>query len=482
MYALLWWARGFLVFLIGRRLAPGHDLFWYVTGALALVHSSDLATGWAGAGLSNQPGYTLWLPLSLYMLIIAFQQANRLRADIALVLAIFFEHLSLWSYESQILIILVAPILLFVLYRSPRRRPPAIAAFWYALPLIYLIATIRKYASSGGMTYQQSILRRVWSIGSILSDWLFNISASLRFWAWAGSQASKASTSQLVLPAVLAVATFLGGMILLVWFNGVQREKDSGWIPSKRTLWRVMLVGLLLLVLSFPAYLILESARSLWRTQILSGFGAALVLAAAISLCASYAPRRGIQLSAIALLSALVVGYGSFSAVKKEAFHRWVWDRQRPVMEQVLHIAPRLKPGTLVILDNVPKDNDPFLGDNEWFDMALRLAYPETPVGGVYFHQDGSPAAGGNLTISGDGEWKLRDNLVLPKGGIDAMLVLECDQHGTLSIARSLPGFLAIPENAARFYNPSARIENGNPSPRAVRRYAASGVWMPAPR
>ena len=177
-----------------------------------------------------------------------------------------------------------------------------------------------------------------------------------------------------------------------------------------------------------------------------------------------------------------MLGYGSFSAVKKAAFHRWVWDRQRPVMDQVLHIAPRLKPGTLVIMDNVPKDNDPFLGDNEWFDMALRLAYPETPVGGVYFHQDGSPAAGGNLTISGDGEWKLHDNRVLPKGGIDAMLVLECDQHGTLSIARSLPGFLVIGENAARFYNPSTRIDNGNPSPRAVRRYAASGVWIPAPR
>ena len=30
-------------------------------------------------------------------------------------------------------------------------------------------------------------------------------------------------------------------------------------------------------MLSFPAYLILESARSLWRTQILSSFGAGLL-------------------------------------------------------------------------------------------------------------------------------------------------------------------------------------------------------------
>ena len=45
-YAALWWARGFLVFLIGRRLLAAHDVFWYLAGALVLVHSSDGTTGW----------------------------------------------------------------------------------------------------------------------------------------------------------------------------------------------------------------------------------------------------------------------------------------------------------------------------------------------------------------------------------------------------------------------------------------------------
>lgn len=442
-YAVLWWARGFLVFLIGRRLAPGHDLFWYLAGALVLVHSSDSATGWAG--LLNQSGYTFWMPLAFYALVIAFQQLDRRRAHLALALAVFFEFLSLWSYESQLVLILIAPLLLLWRYRRW-----TIAAVWYAVPAVYIVATLRKYAHSSGHTYQESVLRKAWSFGPILSDWWFNIAASLKFWSWPGSESSHASASQLILPAVLAVAVFLFGIGLMVL-------SDAGWIPNRRTLGAVMLVGLLLLVLSFPAYLILESARSLWRTQILSGFGAALTLSAAVGFCASYLPRNWLRFSVVAILGALVVGYGSFSALKKAAVHQWVWERQRSAMGQVLAIAPRLKPGTLVILTNVPKDDDPFLGDDMWFDMALRLAYPGTEVAGVYFYEGGAAALGDNLKrISGSG---VAAN----------MLVLQYQRQGVLSLARSLPGFLGVDE--AGLYRPQARIESGSPSARAIRRY-----------
>jgi hypothetical protein len=451
-YAALWWARGFLLFLTGRRLAPGHDLFWYLAGAFVLVHSSDSATGWAG--LLNQSGYTFWMPLAFYALVIALQQSERRRADIALVLAIFFEHLSLWSYESQLLIILIAPLLLLRMYPHPWRSPLAIAAAWYLLPVIYIAATIRKYTRSAGHTYQESVLRKVWSGGSILSDWLFNISTSLSFWNWPRPEPAYASTSQIVLPAILAVFVFFVGIVLLAW-------SARSWIPSRRTLWTVMLTGLLLLALSFPAYLILESARGLWRTQILSGFGAALVLSSALALCASYAQGNWIRTSVLALLVSLVVGYGSFSAVKKSAFHLWVWERQRSAMAQVLSIAPRLKDETLVILTDVPKDHDPFLGDEMWFDMALRLAYPETRVAGVYFYEDRSPALGKAVM-----------------GRADNMLVLDYQPPGRLSIAPSLPSFLRV----EGFYNPEARIRSGSPSPRAVRRYGSSGDLLSAPR
>jgi hypothetical protein len=423
-YAALWWARGFLVFVIGRRLLPGHDIFWYVAGALVLVHSSDGTTGWAG--LLNQSGYTLWMPLAFYMLVLAFEQGDRRRADAALVAAMFFEHLSLWSYESQFLIILIAPVLLFWRYPRPWRSRKAIAAAWYILPAVYLIATYRKYSNSGGKTYQQSVLRKVWGIAPVLRDWVFNISESLKFWTWRGSEAAHASFHQLGLPAALAVILFLLGIVFLFRSNG-------DWLPDKSALAWTLLVGLILLVMSFPAYLILESARSLWRTQILSSFGAGITLAAAIGLCASYASSLWLRISVVTALGVLVIGYGSFSAVKKAAFHEWVWERQRSAMAQVLEIAPRLKAGTRVILTNVPKDNDPFLEDNLWFDMALHLSYPGTRVSGRYVYDDGAS---------------------VKHGRSDATLLLDYQKDGRVSIADG-----------------QARIVSGPPSSLAIRRY-----------
>jgi hypothetical protein len=471
VYAALWWARGFLVFLIGRRLAPGHDLFWYLAGALMLVHSSDYTVGWAGQ--LNQFGFALWMSLALYALVLAFQQADRLHADVALVVAVFFEHLSLWSYESQLLIILIAPLLLLCFHRQSWRSRLALVGPWYLVPAIYLVATIKKYVRDTGHTYQESVLRKTWSVGSILSDWLFNISASLKFWTWAGAQPAHTSTSQLVLPTVLAVGLFLVGMGVVAWSSGA-------WIPDRRTLWTVMLVGFILLALSFPAYLILESARSLWRTQILSGFGAALVMSAAIGLSARYAPRAWLQLSAIALFGALVVGYGGFSAVKKAESHRWIWERQRSAMAQILGVVPRLKSGTLMIMTNVPKGNDPFQPDDIWFDMALRLAYPGTAVAGAYFFQDGTPAKGNDLKIFPSGDWKFEANRLVRKGDVGGILVLDFQQDGVVSIARTLPSLLGIDENAARLYNPETRVLDGNPSPRAVKRYGTNGDWLSA--
>lgn len=383
-YAALWWARGFLIFLIGRRILPGHDVFWYLVGALVLVHSSDGCTGWAG--LLNQSGYTLWMPLAFYMFVVALQEQNRRRADAALLAAIFFEHLSLWSFESQLLIILVAPLLLFWRYPHAWRSWNAIGAAWYILPTVYLFATYRKYANSGGKTYQQTILRKVWGVSPVLRDWAFNVGASLKFWSWRGTEAAHAAFPQLGVPAALAVLVFVIGMAWLF-------RAGWDWLPGRRALAWTLLIGLILLVLSFPAYLILESAASVWRTQILSSFGAGLVLAATIGFFASYASGNWHRAGVVTALGALVAGYGAFSAVKKCAYHEWVWERQHAAMAQVLDIAPRLKPDTRVILTNVPKDADPFLNENEWFTMALRLAYPGTKVSGHYFY-DGTVRAG----------------------------------------------------------------------------------------
>jgi hypothetical protein len=456
VYAALWWARSFLMFLIVRRLLPGQDLLGYLAGALVLVYSSDLATGWVGQ--MPQPAYIFWMLAAFYLLIRGLDLGSR----VWLALAIFCEYMSLWTYESPIVIILLAPLLLLWLRRDAVRKWRATMWGWYTVPVIYLVVTAIRYERSGGHTYQESVLRNEWSIGQVFEDWLFNIGVSLRFWTWPGEQAMRAPQSQLALLAALAVVVLIGGMIALAVWR----------IPEVRTILGATAAGLVLMVFSFPAYLLLDSARSLWRTQMLSGLGAALFLSAVIVLCASVASAKWLRFGLLAALSACVAWYGSYSALAKSANHRRFWDQHQQAMAAVLHVAPRVKSGTLIILTNVPGgEGDPFGGDNLWFDMALRLAYPGTQVAGAYWHKDGTPARGRRPMVDASGRWSLRGNPLIQEGGADSILVIEYSDDGHASAAPRLPDFLGFGERASALYNPASRIEPGPPSERAVRRY-----------
>lgn len=456
VYAGLWWARGFLTFLIVRRLLPGQDLLGYLAGGLVLVHSSDLATAWVGQ--MPQPAYIFWMLAAFYLLIRGLDQGSR----ISMGLAIFCEYMSLWTYESPIAIILLAPLLLLWLRREAVGKWRAAMWGWYAVPVIYLAAIVIRYVRSGGHTYQASVLRNNWSIAQILGDWLFNIGASLKFWKWPGEQAVRAPERELALLAGLAAVMWIGGMIALA----VSR------IPDVRRLLGALGAGCLLIVCSFPAYLLLDSARSLWRTQMLSGPGAALFLSAVIVMCASGVPKRWLRFGLLAALGGWVVWCGSYSALAKSANHRWLWDRHKEAMAAVLRVAPRVKPGTLIILTNVSGgERDPFGGDNMWFDMALRLAYPGTQVAGAYWHKDGTPARGRRPKADASGRWSLRGNPLVTEGAADSILVIEYSDDGHASAAPRLPEFLGFGERASALYNPASRIERGPPSERALRRY-----------
>jgi hypothetical protein len=453
VYAILWWARGYLIFVIGRRLLPGYDLFWYLVGVFVLIHSSDQTIGWVGQ--MHQSAYILWMLLAFYLLVLVFQGIRNPRARVYLVVAAFLLHLSLWTYESQILLIVLAPFLLQRFYRLPWRRWTAITIAWCAVPAIYVVVAAVKYARSGGNTYQQSVLRKSWQVGDLLHDWMFNIAASLSVWTWPGAEPAKTTAHYLVMFAAISTVVFLMGYALL-------RKSFSASIPERRTLWAAMFIGLLLLVFSFPVYLVLDSATSLWRTQILAGLGAALIFASAINLCAGFLSRPGFRVAVIAVLSAIIIGYGSYSALKKAAFHRWVWERYRSVIAAVIDTAPRVKPGTLVILTNVPKDEagGPLGTRNLWFDIAMRLAYPGTPVDGIYFYSDGTPPSDAGLKTGANGHW------ALDKPGA-ALLVMEYQPQASAIIVHRVPDFLSVEGG----YFPDSRIEPSAAFPRALRRY-----------
>ena len=48
VYCILWWARGYLAYLILKEFQPAHRVFNLMVGALILTHAADAALQWVG--------------------------------------------------------------------------------------------------------------------------------------------------------------------------------------------------------------------------------------------------------------------------------------------------------------------------------------------------------------------------------------------------------------------------------------------------
>jgi hypothetical protein len=469
VYAGLWWGRGYLVFLAMRRLLRGQELFSYFVGALVRVHASDHALNWVGQ--MNQFGLIFWMVLSLYLLICSLDGRSWWRCIALLLGAMFCCYLSLWSYESQLFIICAAPLLLLFRYGFSRKTLSTVCIY-FLVPLTYIALTAQRYLSTaGGSSYQESVLRKDFTAPALLSDLGFNIVQSLDFTSWGvGMPRGAYFSSPLCWTVSLAAAFVLAGGVWLIWRrvgSPVQRI-----VPSARTSALLLGAGVILLVLSFPAYVILSSARMLWRTQFLSGIGAALVLAAAVGILLQLTQRRVVRLTGLAVAGALVAFFGVRAAYACGEFHYGRWERQRLAIAAVLAQAPRVRPGTVVVLTGVPKEADPF-GDNMWFDMALRLAYPRKPVAGAYFYSDGTRPPGSGLQVQA-GQWHYTGVGFPPmfnEADAAKTVVLRYDGAGHCLLLEQVPSFVTSDAHVRETYNPQALIFGKRPAAMARQRY-----------
>ena len=468
VYAALAFARAFLLFLVLRKLLPDFTRLAFLAGALALVHSSDGAMMWVGQ--MNQFGSIFWMLLAFYLFVAAVQNARVIAAASIMFLAAACEYMSLWSYESGLFIVLLMPAAVLPLVPNWRsRRVLVLSAAWTVMPILYAGQTLLKYMHSSGSTYQESILRTDWSASSIISDLGFNISASLSFWDWGKNSGSAVPATQMTWLAFSAVVVFIGAGLLTKASKSEQEPRvGRGRILTVTVL---LVAGLVWVALSFPAFLLLNSARGLWRTQFLSGPGAAVLFAAAATLVASAVPnRRGRHITALCL-AAVVVYAGAASVIQRGGYHRRIWETHRRAVAALLRAAPQVSPRTIIVLTGVPKAADPF-GADMWFDMALRLAYPGTPVSGEYFFDDGRPGPGNNLKLE-NGRWHW-DSTQLPplvgSGKLSQTVILAWGA-GTDLLLERVPDFLCSPPCNAAEYAPRTRIPGASPSPRAVRRY-----------
>uniref|UniRef100_Q01T74 Glycosyltransferase RgtA/B/C/D-like domain-containing protein n=1 Tax=Solibacter usitatus (strain Ellin6076) TaxID=234267 RepID=Q01T74_SOLUE len=461
VYAALWWARGVLVFLILRRFFPAHALLAYVTGLLVLVHASDRALQWVGQ--LNQFGFIFWMLLGFFALVeAALADRNGLRW-LLIAAACFFEHMSLWSYEGQLPLLAVLPLTLLALPHARKRLLPALA--WYAVQALYLSLAALRYLHPAANNYQVSVLRKGVNLAAVAADWWFNIRASLAFWDWPYAPVEGYSA---VLAPAAAAALAVGG-ILIFRFRGNEKvglDTVRGWCL-------LLAAGVGFVALSLSVYVLLDAARSLWRTQILSGIGASLVFASLFGLMGHKLKSERDKAAVLLAGAAVVTYFGATAAIRLGAYHRGVWEQHRTAMAEILRITPRVKPSTVVVVTNVPKDADPF-GDAMWLDLAVRLSYPSTPVTGVYYYSDGTPAPGNSLRASQDG-WQSNGSGLTPmvsKAPVENTIAIRYDRIGPGTLEPRLPEFVCA-GCAPGSYRPQSRI-TGPIDPSARRRYLDS--------
>lgn len=467
VYAALWWARSFLSFLIVRRLIPGAALLPFCMGAMMLVHASDGETQWIGR--IDQFGDFFWLLLSLYLFIRLLQTPLQKRTIIYTVLMLALQYMCLWTYEAPLFIILAAPVLIIPIIR-PRswRKVSSVSVAWYAVPVVYVYETWRRYyLNSSDHSYQSALLRKSFALKDVLSDWIFNIRYSISFWNW-NPAVSPMSSLEIRLLALAAAAAFvLGGLIL------VRREMDiKPQIERRRAAWEMVTLGIVFVALSFPAFIVLAAARSPWRTHLLSGIGAGMVLGAMVVLLSEWFPRRRLRPYLAIMAATPIIWFCACRTIQHGGFHRAGWQQHLTGVKEILRAVRQVGDGTIVVMTNVPRSRDPF-GDDYWFNFALRLAYPRTTVAGVFYYEGNSPGQGDNLALHGS-EWQYtHGGLVQPmitSAPINKTIVLQFEQQGTATVAPTMPEFLCGGPCPIG-YAPYSVIGNGPVAPEALRRY-----------
>lgn len=466
VYAALWWARGLLVFLIVRRLFPSLPLLAYAAGALVIVHAGDHALNWVGQ--LNQFGMMFWALLAIYLLVVALQETRARRALGFAVAAAGAAYMCLWSYESPLFMLILVPLLLAPLVGLSRRTGAVVGVF-YVVPLLFVARNLERYVGDDGATYQEGVARESFAPAALVGDLAFNVERSIRFWAWDDPLPDAASSAGPALAGLAAAVVFASGAVLLAHIAPRPDER-----VSRRSLALLFCSGALVLVASFPAYLALSDARSLWRTQLLSGIGFGVAAAAVLVLGASAIRSQRVRTVSVATAGAAIAYAGGHTAYLTGNTHYDVWERHRTAIAQVLEVAPRVAPGTVVVLTDLPAAADPF-GHNMWFDVALRLAYPHTPVAGQYYKAGGEPAPGANLVVRGD-EWRQEPTgfpTLLGSAPFSKTVIVRYSPSGRPELLRHVPRFVTKGERALASYDPRGAVLPGEASPLAQRRYGA---------
>jgi hypothetical protein len=467
-YALLWFLRGVLVLQLVRMLGDRRGVLAFLAGAFTILHAADASLNWVGQ--LNQFGFIFWMLLAFVALLKAFELQHRMLIAVPLTLiATQLARICIYSYESPLPLIFAFPVLALTLFLGWSWRRTLMLGVFYSLPLLYVWRWIGlALEPRSGSDYQFSVLRHDWSPLAIARDWVTDTWHSLAFWQWPSAIAAEPGfrTVALACAAAAALAVAAGYLGIARWSRAEQGTAGAGGLEI-----RFLALGIALVVLSFPAYLLLENATNHWRTQLLSGPGMGIAWASVLALAARRWHRARSAAWLSAAVAAAVAANGAWASQASAFKHRMDWEEHRALVSAVLSVAPRIADDTVVVLVN-HRAGSLIFGHNMWWDYAVRLAYPEKEVAGVYYDRPRQVAPGVRMSfadayafIDSDAEFSI------DIARMDQLIVLEALPGGRVAVAPTLPEWFGIAPQHRHWYDPQRRIGPWPPDERAVRRF-----------
>jgi hypothetical protein len=548
VYALLWAAKGILVLCLCYLL----DLPLVIAApaaVIAVAHGSDVSIGHVGQ--INQFGIVFWTLLSMCCFL-GFLRSQRFTGAVLLVVAASASYFGLWSHEATLFDLLAYPIL-FIWATGRFRRRSAIlgAAFVIAPPIVYsALMADRLIVHPMGNSYQEAALRKgIGDVGALARDYFHLLKGLVDVPEWLTGKvqlfqqfkitAPSFMTAQFLAASALALLISLYFCAALVkticrietaaagtdalhrgpsdepqaegWATHTRHPNDQG-LGQRPAMVRLNVMLFALASASVVPFLALDEGGGYWRTQLLAGPFASILMALFLFTMTVHVPRRaamrssliGAVIYACTLLAVTMWGFTA-NAVSYQAYNL-EWQQIRAPIERLLEAVPGVKSGTIIMLQGVPfRFNAAHIGccaawgSNYWFDMLLRLAYPKTEVAGSYALDLASATPGeiktttdsggevlqlanGRKILAPHGQLHFIDNdrvslaksyysTLVDSAGIENVIVLEWRGGGPFKIVRNTDEIELAVNPHKHLYNPDARIDPAGLSQIARRRF-----------
>jgi hypothetical protein len=440
LYWIYAWLSGFLVYLVGRRIAPARPFLALLAGVFAIAWAPTDYARLSAVERLLYGGITLGMLLAIALYLESWLRRSVFLLALSLAACVVAGR----SYEGTLPVLLLAPALLLFRREQAARPLRAWVLAWEATVALTLwLALWPALFPSDDPSYQAGFELD-------LSAWRVLRRIALQYWLHLGPLVTTPAHELLAGAIAIAIAVFLAAAFL--WGRAAPADE-----PATTRLAPLMLLGFALAGAGYSALALTERGSHSWRMQFLSAPGAALLLAALVSKLSDVAgPRRARAVAAVLSAWVIAVGTGRSVAMQRVLDAQSYYGPQTQLLRQLTAVAPDLEPHTLVVL----LDQTGAWRADFGFRHAVELLYGSHASGYVWNVWEGMfPTAFGAEAVLCEPWSSIRSAWgALPsRHRYDEIVVVRAGRADGVSVLEVWPSELPPLPPGAR-YEPRARI------------------------